>query len=249
MLSAEALLHYLQPQGFEYDSETGLPQLPHKVLFCFSPWLADQLRREFGGLSHRFLGARLDHLQGTERGWGVLSGFGLGAPAAVAKLEELRACGVRDMLFMGTAGALVPELKPGRLGLCLGAYCDEGTSAHYEGPSQGELVLPHPEWTQEWASQLARQSLDFVEVRSWTTDAPYRETPQKIQHFVAQGAHCVEMEASALFVAAQFHQLRLAGLVVISDELHSGQWRPHLRDPKVKAQLLEAARFIIRTGC
>jgi purine-nucleoside phosphorylase len=35
--------------------------------------------------------------------------------------------------------------------------------------------------------------------KSWTTDAPYRETPSAIAHARALGADSVEMEASALY--------------------------------------------------
>lgn len=38
--------------------------------------------------------------------------------------------------------------------------------------------------------------------RSWTTDAPYRETPTAIGAARAAGAVCVEMEAAALYAYA-----------------------------------------------
>ena len=38
---------------------------------------------------------------------------------------------------------------------------------------------------------------------SWTTDAPYRETPSAIAAMKAQGITCVEMEAAALYAFAE----------------------------------------------
>ena len=38
---------------------------------------------------------------------------------------------------------------------------------------------------------------------TWTTDAPYRETPTAIAAMKAKGLHAVEMEAAALYAIAQ----------------------------------------------
>jgi purine-nucleoside phosphorylase len=38
--------------------------------------------------------------------------------------------------------------------------------------------------------------------RSWTTDAPYRETPAAISRAQDAGADCVEMESAALYAYA-----------------------------------------------
>lgn len=43
---------------------------------------------------------------------------------------------------------------------------------------------------------------DF-EAKSWTTDAPYRETQSAIESMKEEDIVCVEMEASALYALAQ----------------------------------------------
>ena len=40
------------------------------------------------------------------------------------------------------------------------------------------------------------------EATSWTTDAPYRETPTAIENMKKLNVACVEMEASALYALA-----------------------------------------------
>ena len=42
-------------------------------------------------------------------------------------------------------------------------------------------------------------NLSVQQGRSWTTDAPYRETATAILDAKSKGADCVEMEASALY--------------------------------------------------
>ena len=50
---------------------------------------------------------------------------------------------------------------------------------------------------------------------SWTTDAPYRETPEEIAHYRGKGVLTVEMEAGALFAVAHARSIRLASAVVL----------------------------------
>jgi purine-nucleoside phosphorylase len=57
---------------------------------------------------------------------------------------------------------------------------------------------------------IANQSLCVQVGKSWTTDAPYRETESAIAHAQTLGAGCVEMEASALYA---FSKLKLKPVV------------------------------------
>lgn len=43
----------------------------------------------------------------------------------------------------------------------------------------------------------------WFSVKSWTTDAPYRETPSAIEAMRTAGVTCVEMEAAALYAFAE----------------------------------------------
>jgi uridine phosphorylase len=46
----------------------------------------------------------------------------------------------------------------------------------------------------------------YFEGTSWTTDAPFRETPSSIQDMKKQNVTCVEMEAAALYALAEVKQ-------------------------------------------
>jgi hypothetical protein len=66
----------------------------------------------------------------------------------------------------------------------------------------------------------------------WTTDAPYRETPDQVRAYQERGALAVEMECSALFTLGAFRSAAVASLLVVSDELSSPTWRPGFKDPR-----------------
>jgi purine-nucleoside phosphorylase len=57
---------------------------------------------------------------------------------------------------------------------------------------------------------LRRRGLHAVAGPSWTTDAPFRETPEAIQWARSLGALAVEMEAAALYTFA-----RVAGVQIL----------------------------------
>ncbi len=153
----------------------------------------------------------------------------MGAPYAVMLLEILRAWGVRKVLFLGWCGSIQSSVKTGDIIIPQGALIDEGTSQHYL-QSVKAPVAPHAGLQLSIEQCLQRQQIDFHQGLIWTTDGIFRETRPKIEAFQKQGALAVEMELSALLSVAAFYQFPLAGLLVVSDELFTFQWRPGFKD-------------------
>jgi purine-nucleoside phosphorylase len=155
-----------------------------------------------------------------------LCGPMVGAPYAVMILETLVAWGVRDVVFLGWCGSLSPEVQIGDLVVPTGAWIDEGTSSHYGGsgyvPSDTG-ILP---------GVLRESSIPFHEGDVWTTDAIFRETPEKISRYQQQGVLGVEMEYSALLTVSRFHRVRIHSLLVVSDSVADLVWKPGFRDER-----------------
>lgn len=68
---------------------------------------------------------------------------GMGGPSTAIAVEELARTGVRQMIRIGSCGALTPTLDLGDLVLVCGAVRDDGTSAGYL-PAE---YPPCPTWT------------------------------------------------------------------------------------------------------
>ena len=79
----------------------------------------------------------------------------------------------------------------------------------------------------------------------WTTDAPYRETPNKVLAYQQQGVLAVEMEMSALMTLAVYRGVSMAGLLVVSDELFEMKWKPGFSNPLLKKNSRAAARALL----
>jgi len=175
----------------------------------------------------------------------ALAGPAVGAPLATIVVEKLFVLGVERLLVLGWAGSLNPEVKTGDLLIVSEAVSEEGTSAHYPLPSPAG---PDPDLTALLEETAIEEGVSFHRGPMWTTDAPYRETQAKVAAYGNQGVLAVDMEMSALQTVAAFRNKALAGLMVISDELSSGRWRPGFKSPEVLKARQVAADLILKTA-
>jgi uridine phosphorylase len=151
----------------------------------------------------------------------------VGAPYAAMVLETLVAWGARQFLFIGWCGAVSPKVKIGDLIIPTKAIIDEGTSAHYPRSSlPSDVSYPAKDFLHRVRRQLTREKMCFHEEAVWTTDAIFRETPEKIEHFRSRGASVVDMETSALFSIACYRGVEIGAVLVVSDELSTLKWVP-----------------------
>lgn len=175
----------------------------------------------------------------------TIAGPFTGAPHAVILLENLIACGVKKIIFIGWCGAVSPNVKIGDIILATGAFSDEGTSRHYcEYGHDVLLETTEPLFTL-LSKALTRCDLPFKTGALWSTDAIFRETRQKIKHYQAKGVLAVEMEYSALISVCHFRQVEVASIQVVSDELSSFVWTQGFGDKRFKKSRKTVAQLIV----
>jgi uridine phosphorylase len=173
-----------------------------------------------------------------------LCGPFLGAPQAVMGVEKLIALGAERIWVYGWCGSLQPDLKIGHLVIPTEAVSEEGTSKHY--PLGDRLARTDEGLNHRIEAALKEDKYAFRKGTVWTTDAPYRETPHKVQTYRDKGVLAVEMEMSALMTLAVFRSVRLAGLLVVSDELSDLKWHTGFRDAGFKDASRGAAELLLR---
>lgn len=178
----------------------------------------------------------------TGRRVGVVGGFGIGAPAAAAVLEQLIALGVGRFISVGWAGALQPGCRVADMITCTGAVRDEGLSHHYLAP--GAPAEPDPALTARLHQALSALGHPRTGT-SWTIDAPYRETATEVAHYRSLGVATVEMEAAALFAVATVRRVPLAAAFCVSDLLDALEWDPQFDAPAVLAGTLALAETAV----
>lgn len=149
---------------------------------------------------------------------------GVGAPLSAGMLEEAIAYGGKRFVAVGGCGALVPELALGHVIVPTAALRDEGASYHYLPPSR--TVELDPRAVSAARKVLARAGVPYVTGVTWTTDAPYRETPEVVERRRAEGAITVEMEAAAFAAVARRRGVRFGQLLYAGDSLAGEAWDP-----------------------
>lgn len=144
----------------------------------------------------------------------------LGASAATQLIDWLIGYGVKEILTVGTAGALV-DLPENVMLLPRRAIREEGTSFHYMKP--GQFVDLNSDFLNKIKQTMQNLNLSYKEVTTWTTDGFFRETSKKVDQFRELGASTVEMECAALAACAQFRKVDFAQILFTADLLANNE--------------------------
>jgi len=147
---------------------------------------------------------------------------GVGAPLGAAFMEELIALGCRHFVACGGCGVLDGGVALGHAVIVTSAVRDEGTSYHYL-PPQREVETSATAVAALQRTAEAHQ-LPYTLGKTWTTDAPYRETPAKVATRRAEGCLTVEMEAAAFSAVALFRGVTFGQVLYGGDDLSGEAW-------------------------
>ena len=146
----------------------------------------------------------------------------VGAPLAAGQIEELTAMGCKKFIACGMCGVLQKELAVGHLIIPTTAVRDEGTSYHYVKPARE--ITANERIVRIIENTLLEKKIPYIKAKTWTTDAFYRETPQKIARRKIEGCVTVEMEASAYMAASQYNDVEFGQILCSGDSLAGDEW-------------------------
>ena len=147
---------------------------------------------------------------------------GITGPFVAAILEESIAKGCRTFVACGSGGVLHKEIGRSTVVLVNSAVRDEGTSYHYLAPARE--VNADPVVVSKAEAVLQRHGIKYLVGKTWTTDAFFRETRDRIALRESEGCLTVEMEAAAFLAVAQFRKVAFAQLLAPGDDVSGEQW-------------------------
>lgn len=180
-----------------------------------------------------------------DKGHGVaMAGPFIGAPYAVLLLENMIARGVDTVIFMGWCGSVSPDAGIGDILISSGAFSDEGTSPNYDPTATESLRKPDEDLVSSLEDTFRKHNVSYKMGPNWTTDAVYRETPEKIDAFRGKGALAVDMELSGLLTVASYRNIRLASVMVVSDEIWTHTWKTGFFDKQFKESRIKACEMV-----
>lgn len=147
---------------------------------------------------------------------------GIGGGLSAGLLEEAIACGCRKFIVCGGCGVLDKEIAVGNLVVISAALRDEGVSYHYLPP--GREIPANPAAVSTLTAILKARGLPYRLGKTWTTDAPYRETPAVVAARRHEGCLVVEMEAACLMAVAEYRRTVLGLVLYGGDDLSGTEW-------------------------
>ena len=238
---------------FEFEeSQTAVinPPMRRKVVnfpeLAVACWFGDVQRKRFAGQDpiYRIPFEHGDHEVHVVEHLGkriAVFNPGVGAPAAAGSLEDIIALGATKIIGCGGAGIVKQGFDVGHIIVPTGAVRDEGTSHHYQPVDVA--VVPHPLAVEAIDAELSDAGVPHDKGLTWTTDAIFRETPEKVARRREQGCISVEMEASAMFAVAMFRGAVYGQLLYAGDDVSAQTWdhRHWEKQTSVRERVLELA--------
>lgn len=146
----------------------------------------------------------------------------VGCPACGGNLDLFNALGVNKVMFCGGGGVLDKTIEVGTILVVQGAIRDEGFSYHYVAPSR--VIYSDEKIVNKISSFLSKKEIKYISGLTWTTDAIFRETKDRVALRRSEGAKIVEMEQAGCIAVAQFRKFDYGALIYGGDDVSSDEW-------------------------
>ncbi len=194
-----------------------------KLIITFFPEVIDKLVSEGRISLERTIGGENPILIYRFSDDDILITLGqVGCPACAGNLDLFNAMGITKVMFCGGGGVLDKNIEVGQILVVEGAIRDEGFSYHYIEPSR--YIYTDPEITDKIAEYLGNKSISYIRGLTWTTDAIFRETRDRIAQRKEEGAKIVEMEQAGCIAVSKFRGIKYGALIYGGDDVSQDQW-------------------------
>lgn len=202
-----------------------IENFPDVTVACFSEKLFNKVLAFFADAkeiaSHRARPAYEINYKGER--FAFFHAF-VGEPACVSQYEDLIAMGSKCLILLGNCGVLDKNIQDCGIIIPTKAIRDEGCSYHYAPASNTiDVNLKYVDLFKEVLTEL---NYPWVEGTTWTTDACYRETRDKVNRRKEQGAICVEMECAGMQALCNFRHTDFFQFFYAGDNLDHSAWDP-----------------------
>lgn len=205
-----------------------IKDFPEITVSCFSHRLFERLLEFFEpeqiGESHSATGT-VPIYKAVYKGesFSMYQSF-VGEPACAGLYEDIIAMGSKCLILLGNCGVLDKNIEDCGIIIPVKALRDEGLSYHYAPP--GDTIEINTKYRGLFKEVLKEFNYPYVEGTTWTNDACYRETRDKVKKRKEQGAICVEMECAGMQAMCNFRETDFFQFFYAGDNLDHSQWQP-----------------------
>ena len=210
-----------------------LPGDPLRAKFIAENFLTDVVQynsvRNMLGFTGKYKGKEVS-VQGT----------GMGMPSmGLYSYELIHFYGCKNLIRVGSAGALVKDVSIGEIVFALGASTESSYASQFELPGTYAPIASY---------DLLERSVDFAKSKNikyhvgnvlsadvfYNVSAPHTKWPK-------MGVLAVEMEAAALYMNAAFASVNALCMLTISDSLVTGESTTSEAREKTFTDMMEIA--------
>lgn len=194
-----------------------------RLIITFFPEVLEKLCAEGKIVQERIIGGENPVLIYRFTDADILITLGIvGCPSCAGNLDLFHAMGIKKTMFCGGGGVLDKNIEVGQILVVDGAIRDEGFSYHYIEPSR--YIYTDRTVTEKIIRYLEENSVSYIRGLTWTTDALFRETADRIARRKEEGAKIVEMEQAGCIAVAQFRGFAYGALIYGGDDVSQEEW-------------------------
>lgn len=203
-----------------------IDSMPEIGIACYSHVLFNEIvtkyhGEEIGSLNYTDMLKKIYKISYNNKQYAIFM-MSVGAPAAATCIEDIHAMGCNKFIVFGNCGVLDKNIDDLAIIIPTNAIRDEGLSSHYL--EYNKTIKLNEKYGSLLKDILNQKSYSYIEGTTWTTDAFYRETKDKVADMKSLGAICVEMEAAALQAVCDFRNIDLITFFYAADNLDSDYW-------------------------
>lgn len=227
-------------------------KFPEIAIACYSKILFDKIVDNCNGILigelSNTVGKKMIYEIEYNRKKLVIFNIGAGAPMAATDIEDIHEMGANKFIIFGNCGVLDKMIDDCSIIIPTEAIRDEGTSYHYMAPSR--TVNVNEKYLNIFTNLLEEFGYSYTKGTTWTTDAFYRETRDKVQKRKQEGAIVVEMEAAAIQAVCNFRQIDLLTFFYAGDNLDIPNWDKRSLAGEIKLdQKMGVALLALEMAC
>ncbi|MBI1922640.1 phosphotransferase [Candidatus Poribacteria bacterium] len=145
-----------------------------------------------------------------------------GGPMSATVIEELAHYRIKKVIGYGFAGSLTRHIPVGQIVLADAAIVSDGTSHEYL--PDDEWVYPNQQLADHLRECATRNGITICGGKVWTTDAIYREYPEKVERWRQLGGEVVNMDTSHFYAVSKVVGISAVYACVISDSVEAPVW-------------------------
>ncbi|MBU2102055.1 MAG: hypothetical protein KKF80_01525, partial [Candidatus Omnitrophica bacterium] len=158
---------------------------------------------------------------GTYKGKKVTVGNGgFYAPDSAFVTEILCVGGIQQLIRLGSCGGLKQEMTTGDFVVVDNVIRGDGATKYYV---KDDFVSQVDKGLTAKLGNIFKQQGNLYQGACWTTDAMFRETKEIVNPYIEKGAIAVDMVTSPFVTVANIYQRKVAVVLVVSDNLITGE--------------------------